>query len=200
MILCRRTRVRKRAFTLIELLVTVLIIAVLLAILLPQLSGVRASAGSTKCLANLRQSALSMSMYAETHRRFPLSAEVDDAQLGHLVQSRVVAEDNSLIVLPQYFRCPLDDEFAATRSSYSFVPARFMRAISDNSDYAPTSDAEGLDTPLAIVRMFDGPNIPVFQDVSRFHVHRDRRIALTQNPSFEGMQTSYFDGSARLRK
>lgn len=55
------------AFTLVELLVVILIIAILSAILLPVVNRARASADSTKCLANLRQIGMAISSYANDH-------------------------------------------------------------------------------------------------------------------------------------
>jgi prepilin-type N-terminal cleavage/methylation domain-containing protein/prepilin-type processing-associated H-X9-DG protein len=59
---------QKRAFTLIELLVSVAIIALLLALLLPGLSGARAQARRVKCASNLRQLGQAFHMYAGEYR------------------------------------------------------------------------------------------------------------------------------------
>lgn len=190
----------KRAFTLIELLVATLIIAVLISILIPQLAGVRKAARSTKCLSNLRQLAVAMNTYASAHNRFPRTEEIADARLQHLTLPRIILEDEALAKLPPSFRCPLDDETAEERASYAFIPARFMRSISDNADYLPVDDSEGIDSPRAIVRLFDFPGAPpIFQDAERFHIEKIRRTSLVQTPGFEGMQASYYDGSARKR-
>lgn len=52
------------AFTLSELLVTVLVLAILMALLMPALALVRSAAASTKCLSNLRQYQVANSTYA----------------------------------------------------------------------------------------------------------------------------------------
>ena len=57
-------RRKRRAFTLIELLVVVAIIALLVSILLPALSGVRKKGRATKCMANLHVLGHGISIYA----------------------------------------------------------------------------------------------------------------------------------------
>lgn len=191
----------RKAFTLIELLVSVLILAVLIAILLPAISGARLSARSTKCLANLRQLAIPIALYAQNNHRFPRTEEVADASLGNLTLPRLVSEDAFMAALPDSWKCPRDDEWAKERSSYSFLPARFMRPPSDNADYRPSSDDEGLDTPQGIYRTFEQSSaIPILEDALRFHVTNVRREALGQTTGFEGVQAAYLDGSARQRK
>ncbi len=66
-----RTRRRVRGFTLIELLVVIAIIAVLVALLLPAVQGAREAARRSSCKNNMKNLALAMMNYEETHRVFP---------------------------------------------------------------------------------------------------------------------------------
>ncbi len=63
-----RPEFRKHAFTLIELLVVVGIIAILLAILLPALSGAREQGLRTRCATNHRQLITGVIMYTQENR------------------------------------------------------------------------------------------------------------------------------------
>ena len=65
------------AFSITELLVVIAIIAVLLALLLPALAGVRASGRMTSSMANLRQIGTWMQLYSTDNREFIVPSQFD---------------------------------------------------------------------------------------------------------------------------
>lgn len=64
----RRSASLPRAFTMVELLVTIAIIAILIALILPSLSGARENSRTLKCAANTRSLAQAIAVYSNDHR------------------------------------------------------------------------------------------------------------------------------------
>src|SRR5882762_9589619 len=68
----------RRGFSIVELLVVTGIITVLVALLLPSLNRAREQANRTRCMSNLRQIGLALTIYKNDFRDYPLA----DAMVG----------------------------------------------------------------------------------------------------------------------
>jgi prepilin-type processing-associated H-X9-DG protein len=104
---------RARGFSQVELLVIVLIIAVMLALLVPVFAKVRRSAQSVNCISNLRQIALGFQQYAsDSGGRLP------DPPAVNMSWEAVVLK---FVGDAEVYRCPADDELVASiGSSYDW--------------------------------------------------------------------------------
>jgi prepilin-type N-terminal cleavage/methylation domain-containing protein/prepilin-type processing-associated H-X9-DG protein len=71
-----RPRANDAAFTLVELLVVIGIIALLIGILLPVLSGAREQAKTAACLSNLRQIGQAFNLYAAENKQYVLPGHI----------------------------------------------------------------------------------------------------------------------------
>ncbi|MCG8583365.1 MAG: DUF1559 domain-containing protein [Pirellulales bacterium] len=73
---------KKSAFTLVELLVVMAIIGILVAMLLPALSGVREAARKAKCRNNLKQTTLALHAYHEARGEYPPAGDFAGSSLS----------------------------------------------------------------------------------------------------------------------
>ena len=72
-----------QGFTLIELLVVIAIIAILIALLLPAVQQAREAARRSTCKNNLKQVAIALHNYHDTHRTFPIGAAINGGCTGY---------------------------------------------------------------------------------------------------------------------
>jgi prepilin-type processing-associated H-X9-DG protein/prepilin-type N-terminal cleavage/methylation domain-containing protein len=104
------TSASTKAFTLVELIVVIGVIALLIAILAPALSTSREQSRRTACLSNLRQLAVMLHVYADSHAgRLPNGNPVGMIENEDL--NLVLVEFNMRFVHnPAIFHCPSDEQ------------------------------------------------------------------------------------------
>jgi len=145
----------RHGFTLIELLAVIAIIAVLIGILIPTLSGARESARRTQCLANLAQIGIGTQLYMDAEsdgvlpvvRPFhegepgggtdPSLLDVLSVYLDTPVPTRATPDEDFVLGRNSCYRCPSDvggsDDggrplWASAGTSYEYFPGLVMTA------------------------------------------------------------------------
>jgi prepilin-type N-terminal cleavage/methylation domain-containing protein/prepilin-type processing-associated H-X9-DG protein len=156
-------RIKKNGFTVIELLSVIAVIAVLMAILIPAVEEVRASANRTKCASHLSQIAQASLLFtSENKMRLPLLTWGDpDAGIPtdywfNLIKPYLDVSENG--GFPQVFRCPSDNKYDAPPETVGWNAISYMQAprvgLNPDNDQAP-----GL-----LIRVEDPPKTPMYFD------------------------------------
>src|SRR5688572_29578189 len=91
----RRSNRLPSGFSLVELLVVISIIAVLVGLLMPTISGARQQSLSVKCASNLRQIGIALESYNQAYHRLPDAQRPLSATLAEMKAST-----------PETFICP----------------------------------------------------------------------------------------------
>ena len=119
---------RRRGFTLVELLVVIAIIGVLVALLLPAVQAARESARRMSCQNNLKQVALAMHNYHDTHLCFTGARLSSNPKYGHMAGLLPFIEQGSLANLfdktaPGGFADPVNQVVANTKLAIVRCPS-----------------------------------------------------------------------------
>ncbi|ASV74065.1 hypothetical protein THTE_1463 [Thermogutta terrifontis] len=120
----------RKAFTLVELLVVIAIIGILIALLLPAVQAAREAARRSQCTNNLKQIALGLLNYHQTHNRFPPPG-FSSNQASWLV-----------VLLPFIEQKPLFDQFNFKQGNYLDADKIRVAATAIPIYFCPSSTEE----------------------------------------------------------
>lgn len=145
-----RSRQRRLGFTIIELLVVISIISLLIGIALPAFANVRAEARRVKCLSNLRQFGMGLTLYYQENKDLlpyvrpfhstTLPGNPADPGLLSVLESylsvdaprrSIEGDASSPLIVGDLFKCPsdtVDETWASTGFSYEYWAGALMLA------------------------------------------------------------------------
>jgi prepilin-type N-terminal cleavage/methylation domain-containing protein len=170
--------VANRAFSLVELLVSIAIISVLLSVAAPCLVAAREQARIVGCTQRLRQLALSVRIYADSHRVLPVAPPVSSMPMLELSSASFRCPSDSGTRIAEPLESPLSLPAAAAQQqsppvSYIYYLSYMLRPVNGRS-----SPADLTRTMRLLERE---PMTTVFSEFAPFHSFKsglDARIHL----------------------
>ena len=159
-------RRERSAFTLIELLVVVSIIALLLAILIPSLSGARRQARQAKCLANLSQLGKAILIYADQYSGYvpqtfggPVPWSAERGALFQITVASGVLKDRTRP--PEILVCPDGQPRGAVSYALNAVVFGYKDQAIDPGQPAevdiPPVKLSGVRNPSKVITLYETP-------------------------------------------
>lgn len=163
---------RSFAFTLVELLVVLAIVALLASLLLPALTRAKSKAKSARCLSNLRQIGLALTLYADQNGgRLPAAEKIPSRPVNTnaplpAIQTLLREHLSGAVGV---FRCPGDRErwFEREGTSYEWEYIFNGKRLEDLQPDGPIP--VGADVMLLGGLRFDPSQTPLLFDFENFH-------------------------------
>jgi prepilin-type N-terminal cleavage/methylation domain-containing protein/prepilin-type processing-associated H-X9-DG protein len=170
---------RRRAFTLVELLVVIAIIGALVALLLPAVQAVRATARAASCKNSMRQIVLATHQFSDTHRgEFPelWHTGADDGKLSWIYSLAPWVENVDAIRV-----CP-DDRYFEERNLVKASSYVINEYLADGSVDDAARNWRQLESTSRTILLFEGadpPKLPkVLADLRKVeHTHSSQWFA-----------------------
>ena len=148
-----------RGFTLVELLVVIAIIGILIALLLPAVQAAREAARRSQCTNNLKQIALAMHNYHDTHRLFPYGFRTSFPP-GYAYPNYCHNRDTWFHrILPYVEQGAMYEEYEADCANVSASTSNHVHNISSSQVF--------VSTPIDAFICPSEPETPAFADSSR---------------------------------
>jgi prepilin-type N-terminal cleavage/methylation domain-containing protein len=171
-------------FTLIELLVVIAIIAILASMLLPALSKSKEKARSTKCIANLKQIGVAMTLYGDDNRTFPFGVIIGFTQWD--------------LALGSYAGAPAAGTSAEGRSRIFQCPSAGRPNVGDSLNYSgnPNVFKDGnFSSPVGFDTILRPTDVVAASDAIQYDTAGDSHAILWGVKNSAGRDISYNDGA-----